>query len=92
MNQKNNRNHRVALAVEGAVLSESATVWLGFASAMVLSAAAGLRSGKVISESPAAVGAAVLALDAATLLGVSLATAKRRWAFARAFLYGELGD
>lgn len=30
--------------------------------------------------------------DAALLLGVSLATAKRRWAFARAFLYGELAD
>ena len=30
--------------------------------------------------------------DAAPLLGVSLATAKRRWAFARAFLYGELVD
>ena len=30
--------------------------------------------------------------DAATLLGISLATAKRRWAFARAFLYGELAD
>ena len=30
--------------------------------------------------------------DAALLLGVSLATAKRRWAFARAFLYGELND
>ena len=30
--------------------------------------------------------------DAAPLLGVSLATAKRRWAFARAFLYGELAD
>ena len=30
--------------------------------------------------------------DAAPLLGISLATAKRRWAFARAFLYGELSD
>ncbi|MCS7471632.1 sigma-70 family RNA polymerase sigma factor [Stieleria sp. ICT_E10.1] len=30
--------------------------------------------------------------DAAPLLGVSLATAKRRWAFARAFLYDELAD
>ncbi|MCS7469966.1 sigma-70 family RNA polymerase sigma factor [Stieleria sp. ICT_E10.1] len=30
--------------------------------------------------------------DAAPLLGVSLATAKRRWAFARAFLYEELAD
>ena len=30
--------------------------------------------------------------DAAPLLGISLATAKRRWAFARAFLYGELAD
>ena len=30
--------------------------------------------------------------DAAQLMGVSLATAKRRWAFARAFLYGELAD
>ena len=30
--------------------------------------------------------------DAAQLTGVSLATAKRRWAFARAFLYGELAD
>lgn len=30
--------------------------------------------------------------DAAELLGVSLATAKRRWAFARAFLYDELSD
>ena len=28
--------------------------------------------------------------DAAELLGISPATAKRRWAFARAFLYGEL--
>ncbi len=28
--------------------------------------------------------------DVAALQGVSLATAKRRWAFARAFLYGEL--
>lgn len=30
--------------------------------------------------------------DAAELLGISPATAKRRWAFARAFLYGELAD
>ena len=30
--------------------------------------------------------------DAAPLLGLSLATAKRRWAFARAFLFGELAD
>ena len=30
--------------------------------------------------------------DAAPLLGISLATAKRRWAFARAFLYGELAE
>ena len=30
--------------------------------------------------------------DAAELLGISPATAKRRWAFARAFLYGELSD
>ena len=30
--------------------------------------------------------------DAAALLGISPATAKRRWAFARAFLYGELAD
>ncbi len=30
--------------------------------------------------------------DAAELLGISPATAKRRWAFARAFLYGELTD
>jgi RNA polymerase sigma factor (TIGR02999 family) len=30
--------------------------------------------------------------DAAQLLGISTATAKRRWAFARAYLYGELGD
>ena len=30
--------------------------------------------------------------EAAPMLGVSLATAKRRWAFARAFLYGELTD
>ena len=30
--------------------------------------------------------------DAAGLLGISPATAKRRWAFARAFLYGELSD
>jgi DNA-directed RNA polymerase specialized sigma24 family protein len=30
--------------------------------------------------------------DAADLLGISPATAKRRWAFARAFLYGELAD
>ena len=30
--------------------------------------------------------------DAAPLLGASLATAKRRWAFARAYLYGELAD
>ena len=30
--------------------------------------------------------------EAALLLGMSLATAKRRWAFARAFLYGELAD
>ena len=30
--------------------------------------------------------------DAAELLGISPATAKRRWAFARAYLYGELGD
>lgn len=30
--------------------------------------------------------------NAAPLLGISLATAKRRWAFARAFLYGELAD
>ena len=28
--------------------------------------------------------------DAAELLGISPATAKRRWAFARAYLYGEL--
>jgi RNA polymerase sigma factor (TIGR02999 family) len=30
--------------------------------------------------------------DAADLLGISPATAKRRWAFARAYLYGELAD
>ena len=30
--------------------------------------------------------------DAADLLGISPANAKRRWAFARAFLYGELAD
>ena len=30
--------------------------------------------------------------DAAELQGISPATAKRRWAFARAFLYGELSD
>ena len=30
--------------------------------------------------------------DAATLLGISPATAKRRWVFARAFLYGELAE
>ena len=30
--------------------------------------------------------------DAALLLGISPATAKRRWSFARAFLYGELTD
>lgn len=30
--------------------------------------------------------------DAAELLGISTATAKRRWAFARAFLYSELAD
>lgn len=36
--------------------------------------------------------AGVPLMDAATLLGISLATAKRRWAFARAFLYGELTD
>jgi RNA polymerase sigma factor (TIGR02999 family) len=30
--------------------------------------------------------------EAASLLGMSLATAKRRWAFARAFLYGELSE
>ncbi|TWU28774.1 ECF-type sigma factor [Novipirellula artificiosorum] len=30
--------------------------------------------------------------DAAELLGISPATAKRRWAFARAYLYGELTD
>ena len=30
--------------------------------------------------------------DAANLLGISPATAKRRWAFARAYLYGELAD
>ena len=30
--------------------------------------------------------------DAAELLSISPATAKRRWAFARAFLYGELAD
>ena len=30
--------------------------------------------------------------DAGQLTGVSLATAKLRWAFARAFLYGELAD
>lgn len=30
--------------------------------------------------------------DAAELLGISPATAKRRWVFARAFLYGELTD
>jgi DNA-directed RNA polymerase specialized sigma24 family protein len=30
--------------------------------------------------------------DAAELLNISPATAKRRWAFARAFLYGELAD
>lgn len=30
--------------------------------------------------------------DAAELLGISPATAKRRWAFARAFLYGMLQD
>ena len=30
--------------------------------------------------------------DAAPMLGISPATAKRRWAFARAFLYNELSD
>lgn len=30
--------------------------------------------------------------DAAELLGISPATAKRRWAFARAFLFSELSD
>jgi len=30
--------------------------------------------------------------DAAQLTDVSIATAKRRWAFARAYLYGELAD
>lgn len=30
--------------------------------------------------------------DATSLMGISYATAKRRWAFARAFLYGELND
>lgn len=30
--------------------------------------------------------------DAAKMLDISLATAKRRWAYARAFLYGELAD
>lgn len=30
--------------------------------------------------------------EAVPLMGISLATAKRRWAFARALLYRELGD
>ena len=30
--------------------------------------------------------------EAAAALGISTATAKRRWAFARAFLYSELID
>src|SRR4029078_12358749 len=45
VNQKKNRDHGVAFAFEGAVLSESATVWLGLASTMAVAPLLGLASG-----------------------------------------------
>ena len=50
VNQQKDSAHLVALVFEGAVLSESATVWLGLLSAVVLGSRVGLRSGSGMSS------------------------------------------